>query len=159
LSSREDCGRTMNRHEGLILATVCLLALAVGLTLIPSRNDSTRIIEQTSSINATVKTTLTVTLMVTESITSSTQTMITLAYTAPYALLGPMVGPLSGLLPANQTGCIYMYGSDHNTYGLYNLPAVYPTGQVTLYGQYLTWEPSPQDSCSGIRIYVTSISQ
>jgi hypothetical protein len=96
---------------------------------------------------------------VTETITSSTKSMITFAYTAPYALLGPPVGPLSGFLPPNQTGCVYMYASDHNTYGLYNLPAAYPTGQVTLYGQYLTWEPSPQDSCSGIRIYVTSISQ
>ena len=148
----------MNRHEVLILTALCLLALAVGLTLLPSRNaPPVSTVEQYSTTTSLA--TATVTATVTESITSSTQSMITFAYTAPYALLGPPIGPLSGFLPPNQTGCIYLYGSDHNTYGLYNLPAVYPTGQVTLYGQYLTWEPSPQDSCSGIRIYVTSISR
>jgi len=148
----------MNRHEVLILTALCLLALAVGLTLLPSRNASpVSTVEQYSTTTSLA--TATVTATVTESITSSTQSMITFAYTAPYALLGPPIGPLSGFLPPNQTACIYLYGSDHNTYGLYNLPAVYPTGQVTVYGQYLTWEPTPHDSCSGIRIYVTSISQ
>jgi len=146
----------MNRHEVLTLTTVCLLALVVGLFFIPPwKTVPTATIERYSTMTSITTATVTVT----ESITSSAETMITLGYTAAYALLGPPVGPLSGYLPPNQSGCVYMYGSDHNTYPLYNLPAVYPTGQVTLYGQYLTWEPSPADSCSGIRIYVTSISQ
>lgn len=150
----------MNRHEALILTTVCLLALAVGLAFLPSRNGlPVTTVDQYSTTTSVATATVTATVTVPESITSSTQSMITFAYTVPYALLGPPVGPLSGFLPPNQTGCVYLYGSDHNTYGLYNLPATYPTGQVTVYGQYLTWEPSPQDSCSGIRIYVTSISQ
>lgn len=150
----------MNRHEVLIITTVCLLALAVGLAFVPSKNASlATTVEQYWTTTSFATATVTATVTVTESITSSTESMITFAYTAPYALLGPSVGPLSGFLPPNQTGCAYLYGSDHNTYGLYNLPADYPTGQVTVYGQYLTWEPSPQDSCSGIRIYVTSISQ
>jgi hypothetical protein len=150
----------MNRDEVVILTTLCLLALAVGLVFAPSRNGSpVTTVAQYSTRTSFATATVTATVTVTESITSSKQSMVTFAYTAPYALLGPPVGPLSGSLPPNQTGCVYLYGSDHNTYGLYNLPAVYPTGQVTVYGQYLTWEPSPQDSCSGIRIYVTSISQ
>ncbi len=146
----------MNRHEVLILTTVCLLALAFGLAFIPSRSISPATTVQQYSTTTSLAT---ATVTVTETITSSTKSLITFAYTAPYALLGPPVGPLSGFLPPNQTGCVYLYGTDQNTYGLYNLPSVYPTGQVTLYGQYLTWEPSPQDSCSGIRIYVTSISR
>ena len=150
----------MNRHEVLILTTVCLLVLAVGLAFVPSKNaSSATTVEQYWTTTSFATATVTATVTVTESITSSTESMITFAYTAPYALLGPSVGPLLGFLPPNQTGCVYLYGSDHNTYGLYNLPANYATGQVTVYGQYLTWEPSPQDSCSGIRIYVTSISQ
>ena len=148
----------MNRHEVLILATACLLVLAVGLAFMPPRNGLQVItVEEYPATTSFV--TVTATATVTESITSSTQSIITFAYTAPYALLGPPVGPVSGFLPPNQTKCVYMYASDHNTYALYNLPVVYPTGQVMVYGQYLTWEPSPQDSCSGIRIYVTSISQ
>ena len=150
----------MNRHEVLILTTVCLLAFAVGLAFQPTRNGlPVTNVERYSTTTSFATATVTATVTVTESLTSSTQSMITFAYMAPYALLGPPVGPLSGFLPPNQTGCIYLHGSDYNTYGLYNLPAVYPTGNVTVYGQYLTWEPTPQDSCSGIRIYVTSISQ
>lgn len=150
----------MNRHEALILTALCLLALAVGLAFLPSRSGlPVTTVEQYSTTTSFATATVTATVTVTESITSSTQSMITFAYTAPYALLGPPIGPLSGFLPPNQTGCIYLYGGDHNTYGLYNLPTLYPTGQVTVYGQYLTWEPTPQDSCSGIRVYVTSISQ
>jgi hypothetical protein len=150
----------MNQHEILILTTVFLLALAVTLAFLPSRNSlPMTTVEHYSTTTNFATATVTTTVTATESIASSTQSMITLGYTAGYALLGPPVGPLSGFLPPNQTSCVYLYGSDHNTYGLYNLPADYPTGEVTVYGQYLTWEPTPQDSCSGIRIYVTSISQ
>ena len=146
----------MNGHEALTLMAVCLLALAIGVALVPSKGGVT-----ITTLNRSVTATsfIAVTVTVTETMTSSTQSMTTFGFTAAYALLGPPIGPLSGYLPPNQTGCVYMYGTDHNTYPLYNLPAGYPTGEVTLYGQYLTWEPSPQDSCSGIRIYVTSISQ
>jgi len=151
----------MNRHEIITLTTICLLALAVGLTIMPPRSGVqvttiNRYYTATSLVTDTVTYTETATMIT----TSTTGTMITIGYTAPYALLGPTIGPLSGYLPPNQTGvCVYMYGNDHNTYPLYHLPPAYPTGEVTLYGQYLTWEPYPQDSCSGIRIYVTSISQ
>jgi len=148
----------MNRHEVLGLTTVCLLALAAGLAMLPTRHIvPTSTLEQYSYSTATIFATTTIT--VTESFTSSTQSMITLEYTAAYALLGPPVGPVSGYLAPNQAGCRYVFGNDQNTYVLYNLPEAYPTGQVIVYGLYLTWEPSPQDSCNGIRIYVTSISQ
>jgi len=147
----------MNRHEVVTLTTICLLALAIGLAVMPSRS-SIRVTTLNRYLATTSFTTDTVTY--TETMTAATGGMITIGYTAAYALLGPTVGPLPGYLAPNQAGpCVYMYGSDHNTYPLYNLPPGYPTGGVTVYGQYLTWEPYPQDSCSGIRIYVTSISQ
>jgi len=146
----------MDRHEVLALTIVCLLAVAVGLALLPSRyNVPPSIAEHYSTTTSFATTTVTVT----ESVSSSIESVSTFGYTAAYALLGPPVGPISGYLPPNQSGCTYFFGSDRNTYALYNLPVGYSTGQVTLYGQYLTWEPSPQDSCNGIRIYVTSISR
>jgi len=146
----------MNRHEILGLTTVCLLALAAGLALLPTRyNVPTSTLERYSTTTNFATSTVSVTV----SVTSSTQSMATFGYTAAYALLGPPIGPVSGYLPPNQAGCTYMFGNDQNTYVLYNLAETYPAGHVTVYGQYLTWEPSPQDSCNGIRIYVTSISQ
>lgn len=144
----------MNRHEVVTLMTICLLGLAIGLAVMPSRTGVrvTRYLTTTSFVTDAVT--------YTQTVTGMTGSMITVGYTAAYALLGPTVGPLSGYLAANQTGvCVYMYGIDHNTYSLYNLPPSHPAGGVTVYGQYLTWEPNPQDSCAGIRIYVTSISQ
>jgi len=142
----------MNRHEVVTLMTICLLVLAICLAVLPSRSGV-----RVTTLNRYLATTSFATVTSTETMTGS---MITIGYTAAYALLGPTIGPLSGYLAPNQTGiCVYMYGTDHNTYPLYNLPLGYPTGGVTVYGQYLTWEPYPQDSCSGIRIYVTSISQ
>ena len=147
----------MNRHEVFTLMTICLLVLAICLAVMPSRSGV-----RVTTLNRYLATTsfATDTVTSTETMTDTTGSMITIGYTAAYALLGPTIGPLSGYLAPNQTGiCVYMYGTDHNTYSLYNLPPSYPTGGVTVYGQYLTWEPYPQDSCSGIRIYVTSISQ
>jgi len=142
----------MNRHEVVTLMTICLLVLAICLAVLPSRSGV-----PVTTLNRYLATTSFATVTSTETMTGS---MLTIGYTAAYALLGPTIGPLSGYLTPNQTGiCVYMYGTDHNTYPLYNLPLGYPTGGVTVYGQYLTWEPYPQDSCSGIRIYVTSISQ
>ena len=142
----------MNRHEVVTLMTICLLVLAICLAVLPSRSGV-----RVTTLNGYLATTSFATVTSTETMTGS---MLTIGYTAAYALLGPTIGPLSGYLTPNQTGiCVYMYGTDHNTYPLYNLPLGYPTGGVTVYGQYLTWEPYPQDSCSGIRIYVTSISQ
>jgi hypothetical protein len=146
----------MNRHEALTLTTVCLLAIVVAVAIMPSRSG---LPISTVSRYLTMTSLGTTTVTVTETRTSTTESMITVGYTAAYALIGPAVGPLSGVLPPNQTGCMYLYGTDHNTYSLYNLPPNYSPGDVSVYGQYLTWEPFPQDSCSGIRIYVTSISQ
>src|SRR5271157_1118992 len=109
----------MNRHEALTLTIVCLLALAIGVALVPSKRGVT-ITTVSRSVTATSFAEVTVT--VTETMTSSTDSMITFGYTAAYALLGPPIGPLSGFLPPNQTGCVYMYATDHNTYPLYNLP-------------------------------------
>ena len=146
----------MNRHEVLGLIAMCLLALTAGLALLPSRYSApTSTLQRFSTTTSFAVTTVTVT----ESLTSSTQSITTVGYTAAYALLGPPVGPVPGYLPPNQAGCRYFFGNDQNTYVLYNLPSTYPTGQVIVSGQYLTWEPSPQDACNGIRIYVTSISQ
>jgi hypothetical protein len=144
----------MNRHEALTMTTVCLLVIVIVVAIMPSRSGL-----PTSTVNRylTITRLGTSTVTITEMRTSTN--VPTLGYTAAYALLGPSVGPLSGFLPPNQTDCTYLYGTDHNTYSLYNVPPNYPTGDVSVYGQYLTWEPFPQDTCMGIRIYVTSISR
>jgi len=150
----------MNRHLVIISMILCLLIVALGLAFAPSRKNTlpATIVEYSTTTSFATLTSIEISTL-TESVSLATQSIATFEYTAPYALIGPQVGPLSGFLPPNQTGCVYLYASDHNTYSIYNLPVVYPTGQVIVYGQYLTWEPSPQDSCVGIRIYVTSINQ
>jgi len=151
----------LDHNKLLTLTSIILVAIAMAVLVIspPQRLVSSvpTYVTSVSYVTSSVTSAFTQTQVIT---TTSTvyYSVTTIWNSATYAVLGPSI-TVKGYLPSLQVGgCVYLYGTDQSLYSLYNLPGSYPTGNVSVYGQYLTWEPSPPDSCSGIRVYVTGIA-
>lgn len=151
----------LDHNKLLTLTSIILVAIAImALVITPPQRLVTYVptyVTSVSYVTNTVTSAYTQTQIVTT--TSTVDYAITTIWnSATYAVLGPSI-TVRGYLPSLQVGeCVYLYGTDQNLYSLYNLPPSHPTGNVSVDGQYLTWEPSPPDSCSGIRVYVTGIA-
>ena len=150
----------LDQNKLLTLTSIILVAMAiVALVITPPHRLVTFVPTSVTSVSYVTNT---VTSAYTQTQTITTTSTIDYAITtiwngATYAVLGPVI-TVTGYLPSLQAGgCVYLYGTDQNLYSLYSLPPSHPTGNVSVNGQYLTWEPSPPDSCSGIRVYVTEI--
>ena len=161
MSSTLDSFTKLDQNKALTLTSIVLVAIAmVALVISPPQRLVTFVptyVTSVSFVTDTVTSAYTQTQIITT--TSTVDYAITTVWnSATYAVLGPSI-TVRGYLPSLQVGeCVYLYGTDQNLYSLYNLLPSHPTGNVSVYGQYLTWEPSPPDTCSGIRVYVTGIA-